>query len=177
MKKSDIKLVISLLVFLTIWILWFNFSWSISLNVFMKNQLASRFIIIFLSLVLASAVLYRAIRNGNLYKGNWNAIWKGYTALVLMFVMMLWHAPEVFVYLTSNVSVSHAVEFEITHPGPKNGKHSHCQAGIIYYDDFLLRKIELCANNADVNMDAEHVYIERKISHYGVSIRLVRFVR
>ena len=143
----------------------------------MKNQLASRFIIIFISLVLASAVLYRAIRNGNLSKGHLSAIWKGYTALVLMFVMILWHAPEVFVYLTSNIPVSHTVEFEITHPGPKNGKHSHCQAGIIYYDDVLLRKIELCANNTNINMDAEYVYIERKISRYGISIQLVSFVR
>lgn len=143
----------------------------------MKNNLASSFCVILISFILASAVLYCAIQNGNLSKSDWSAMWKGYTTLVLMIGMTLWHVPEVFVYLTSNYSANQTAEFKVANPGPKNGKHSHCQAGIVYYDDFLLRKVELCANNSDVNIDAEFVYIERKISHYGVSIRLVRFVR
>lgn len=146
------------------------------MNVLMKNEWISGGGVVFISLLISGAIIYSANRSGRVPLAHWTSLGKAFLGLAVIIAMTFWYAPEVLVYVTANDIANNAAEFTITHPGPKTGKHSHCQAGIQYYDDYLHREIELCTDDKDVNIDAKYIYVQRKVSLYGANIQCVSFV-
>lgn len=177
MKRSEKKVVVNILLFFASWIIWFNFSRYMALSVFMRSEWISRLSVVCTSLMLSAVTIYFANKSRRVSLGDWKALGKLFSGLAVIFVMTFWNAPEVFIYLTAKDVVNNVVEFSIRHPGPTKGKHSHCQAGIQYYDDYLLRKIELCANDENIDVNANYIYVQRKVSRYGVDIQSYSFVR
>lgn len=176
MIKSERKKVTALIIFFVSWIAWFNFARHIALSVFVKSGTLCWLYIILISVVLSGAIVCRAMKRDKVRMGKPFAVWKGAACFAFLIGLTLWNAPEVLIYILASKSVNDAETFTVVYPGPSTGKRNHCQAGIEYYDDYLQRKITLCAEDNDINISAKFIYIQRKVTAYGANISKYNFV-